>query len=453
MKTSFECRRRPTRGWSVALLGAGVCLVSPARSTLADQDPDTVEILAPDFYAPETSLRAYVDKALAVNPSLAESEARYRAALERVPQVDALPDPTLTFTQAIRSVETRVGPQLNSISVAQRFPWFGKLDLRGEVVMRDALAAHQAHRARQRDVVVNTKRAYYELAYADTAIAITTEEQSLLDHYASLAETRYATGQGLLQAVIKLQAETTRLMNRLDILQQQRASIEARLNTLMDQPADNDIPPLAAPLVPPAQLGMEELYALGLDHREELKASQERILKSQKAIELAQRDRWPDLVVGLSFVNVGRRSDPAGITMPPPDDGKNALSLSAGINLPLFGGKYDASIREAGETLSAERSRYAHLVNEMEFSIRDEMIRVETLHEQIRLFQTALIPQTEETLRATESAYETGQLGVLDLLDSERTLLSTRLVNARYHADLLIALANLERAVGTQFPR
>jgi outer membrane protein TolC len=56
------------------------------------------------------------------------------------------------------------------------------------------------------------------------------------------------------------------------------------------------------------------------------------------------------------------------------------------------------------------------------------------------LFENALIPQAEESLRSTEAAYETGQLGVLDLLDSERVLLNVRLVNARYYSDFLLAL-------------
>ena len=87
------------------------------------------------------------------------------------------------------------------------------------------------------------------------------------------------------------------------------------------------------------------------------------------------------------------------------------------------------------------------------FAIRDQVVRIETLEEQLRLFEDVLIVQAEEALRATEAAYETGQLGVLDLLDSERVLLNVRIVNARYHSDLLNALANLERAIGTRFPR
>ncbi len=439
----------------IGLWSIGLCMIASLGAAHADSRQDEVdnEIATPEFYAPEDTLRAYVSEALDKNPAIQETLGRYRASLERVDQVDTLPDPVFTFVQAIRSVETRVGPQINTFSFSQRFPWFGNLDLKGQVVMQEALAEHQMYRARQQDVIARTKRAYYELAYIDAAIGITREEQSLLEHYEALAQTRYATGQGLQQSVIKLQAEITRVVNRLEILGQQRHSVEARLNTLVDHAPERPIPAIAQPRLPDVEIDLEELYALGLDNRHELKATEERMRKSEKAIELAERDGWPDFFVGVGYINVGDRSDAAGIAMPPPDNGRNALSFSAGITLPIYRDKYDAATREASETLVAERSNYANIQNEMEFSIRDEAVRFETLREQIRLFEQALIPQSEEALRSTESAYETGQLGVLDLLDSERMLLGVRLVNARYYTDVLVALANLERAVGTRFPR
>lgn len=437
--------------WGPALAWLLVAGGARAQAHEVTQGPGPVE--EPEFYAPEESLRDYVKEALEKNPAIRETLARYRAALERVPQVSALPDPVFAFGQAIRSVETRVGPQLNTFVLSQAFPWFGKLDLRGKVATQEALAVYQGYRATQYEVIVQLKRAYYELAYADAALGISREEQSLLEHYESLAQTRYATGQGLQQAVIKIQAEITRVLNRLDILEQQRVSLEARLNTLMDRPPSDSIPPTGALSAPEVTLDLEALYALGDQNRQELKAAQERIARSERSIDLAQKNTWPDFFVGVGFVNVGARTDAAGVMSPPPDNGKNALSVSAGINIPIWRDKYDAAVREAGEMLLAERSGYANVRNEMEFSIRDQVVRIETFQEQIRLFEDVLIPQSEEALRSTEAAYQTGELGVLDLLDSERVLLSVRIVRARYYSDLLNALASLERAVGTRFPR
>jgi cobalt-zinc-cadmium efflux system outer membrane protein len=200
-------------------------------------------------------------------------------------------------------------------------------------------------------------------------------------------------------------------------------------------------------------LNLEELYELGDANRQELKAAEALIGRSEQSIELAKRDPWPDFIVRAGFINVGKRDDPAGILQPPPDNGKNAFSLGVGISIPIWQGKYDGGVQQAAAELSAQRSNYANVRNEMELSIRDQVIRIETLQEQVSLFEKVLIPQTEEALRSTEAAYETGQLGVLDLLDSERVLLDVRLINARHYSDHFIALADLERAVGTKFPR
>jgi len=443
-----------TRARTVAITLMAILWLPPATAGLA-QDVPTEEEQAtlPDFYAAEDDLREYVTEALDKNPGVREMLARYRAALEKAPQVSTLPDPMFTFGQAIRSVETRVGPQRNSFVFSQAFPWFGEFDLQEKVVLQDALATYQLYRAAQREVVVQVKRAFYELGYIDTALEISREEQSLLEHYEGLAQTRYATGQGLQQAVIKIQSEITRVLNRLDILSQQRASLEARLNTLMDRPPHEVVPPTGPLGVPEAELDLEMLYRLGDDNRQELKAAEERIRRSERAIELADKKEWPDFMVGVGLINVGNRTDPAGLMSPPPDNGKNAFLISAGITLPIWQDRYDGADREAAEMRIAEQNAYAKVRNEMEFSIRDQVVRVETLREQLQLFDDVLIPQAEETLRATEAAYETGQLGVLDLLDSERVLLTVRLGRVRYNADMLTALANLERAVGTQFPQ
>ena len=103
--------------------------------------------------------------------------------------------------------------------------------------------------------------------------------------------------------------------------------------------------------------------------------------------------------------------------------------------------------------LLAERSNYADVVNEMGVFHPRSGRSSRHASRTGPPFRRALIPQSEDVLRATEAAYETGQVGVLLLLDSERVLLNVRLVHARYYADILVALAELERALGAKFPR
>ena len=430
---------------AAAVVAAGlVSTLAVAQTPPSGAPPD-----APlDFYAAEPDLRGYVAEALERTPAVLESRARYRAARERVPQVTALPDPVLSFTQALRSLETRVGPQTNAVTLSQDFPWIGTLDLQGRVALQQAAAQYHLHQARRRDIVAQVKLAFYELAYIDAALSLAHEERLLLEHYETLARTRYATGQGLQQAVIKLQAEIARIINRRHQLDRQRLTRSAHLNVLRDRSAEEAVPAIRPLTRPPLDLDRAQLYELGHRHRQELQAAAALIRGSERSIELARKRARPSFTASVGVLNVGRRDDPAGIALPPPDNGRNAVTVSLGVSLPLRRGKYRAGVEQAAAELLAHRHRQAAERNAMERGVQDAVVRLETLDRQVELLDTVLIPQTEEALRATEAAYETGQLAVLDLLDSERMLIEIRLMRARYVSDSLIALSDLERAVG-----
>ena len=318
--------------------------------------------------------------------------------------------------------------------------------------MLEATALHHRHEAERRDVVARVKEAYYDLGYVDAALDLAREEQSLLEHYETLASARYATGQGLQQAVIRLQAEITRVVDRRHRIERQRGTLAAHLNTLLDRPAEEPVPTVRPLLRPDAAVDREHLHGLGERHRHELLAATALIEGGEQSIELARRQSRPGFTASVGVTNVGRRDDPAGLPLPP-DNGRNAVTVSVGASLPLRSARYRAGIEQAHDEMRAHTRHRAAARNTMEMEIQDAIVRLETLDRQIDLLDTVLIPQTEEALRATETAYETGQLGVLELLDSERTLIDVRTMRARYLSDLLIALTALERAIGTRVPR
>ncbi len=430
---------------TAGLLGLILVLTAcPLRAMQGEEEPE--------FYASHPFLEEYVSQALDSNPESRQKLAEYRAAIQEIPQVTALPDPMLTFTRFLRSVETRVGPQVSGLMLSQKFPWFGKLDLRGKVALRDASALYHEFRALERNIAAGVKDAFYELAYVDRALEITLQDQSLLTYYEQLAQTRYATGGGLQQAVIKIQAEITKTLSRIALLGQQRESVVARLNTLRNRRPEEPVAPVGTLPLPPIRVDLEELYELGEMNRPEVRATLDMIEKSQLAIELAKKGYWPDVTISAGLVDVGGREDPAGRALPPPDSGKNIYNFSVGINIPIRRDKYRAAVVGASEVLVANRDRYASLRNRIRLEVREQTSKIETLREQLNLYEQVLIPQAEGALKSTETAYETGQLGALDLLDSERVLLEIRLSSARYATDYLRALARLELALGTRFP-
>ena len=300
---------------SMTLVFLSMWLVGADRLGAQSAGAGTVH---PEYFAADDRLGAYIADALTRNPAIREAAARYRAALQLVPQVRELPDPMLTFTQALRSVETRVGPQHRTVMLSQAFPWFGTLALREQVAVQAAAAQYHRYVASQRDVIVDVKQAFYDLGYVDTAVAITREEQSLLEHYEQLAQARFATGQGLQQGVIRLQAAITQVINRMELLNQQRATLAARINTLRNEPPEQPIPRVGALALPLVTLDLERLYAVADQHGPDLQAGIALIERSERAIALAQKAFWPTVTLGVGFQSIGGRADPAGRFAPPP---------------------------------------------------------------------------------------------------------------------------------------
>jgi outer membrane protein TolC len=279
------------------------------------------------------------------------------------------------------------------------------------------------------------------------------EEYSLLQHYERLASARYSSGLGSQHEVIKLQSSLSRLLNRTKTLEQQRRIFASRLNLLRAFPAQRDIPQIAPPR-PPQFLApdVEALSGIGEENREELRSIMAMIERNERSIEVAKKDFWPDFTLGAGFINVAKRQDLAGIVTPPPENGKNAFSFSVGLNIPIWRDKYRSAVLEATENLMAERSSYQAVVNQIEYEVSEAVIRIQTLQEQLDLFAQVLIPQTEQTLKSGEAAYETGHADILDLLDSESALFELRLSDARFRTEIMKALTDLERAVGTKYP-
>ncbi|MDE0659584.1 MAG: TolC family protein [Gammaproteobacteria bacterium] len=400
----------------------------------------------------DARLKALIEEALERNPAVQAAVWSETATREQIPAAGALPDPTLQLTGFAQPPQTRVGPQVSGLAINQRVPWFGKRADRAEVTTVQADIQREIAAARRADVVRQVKVAYYELAFLDRAIGIAGEERELLEHYESLARARYSQGIGLQQAVVKLQAEITRVLNRRQELTRQRIDVESRLNALRDRPAHVGIPDVKLAELPRVALDEDRTLAIGRANAPEVKAAALAVEANEVDVRLAERRYWPDLVLGGTWGRIRARDDQPGRSNPPPDNGKDTLGLTVGINIPLHRGIYDAGVRVAVARRSAAQRNHRLALNGVDQAVRSTGFALTTIEAQIALYENALVPQAEQALAATEEAYATGTTGVLDLLDSEEMLLDVRLGLVRLRADYMQALADMERAIGAPFP-
>jgi len=343
--------------------------------------------------------------------------------------------------------QTRVGPQLVTATLSQKLPWFGKLGLREKAALDEAAALDAQVEALRLELLTETRRLYYEIAFVDAHRKVVEADQAALRHYEELARARYATGAGLEQAVIKIQAEITKDDTRLLDLANGRATLAASLNALRDRPQETKIPTLDLPAFPKVSLDTT-LRAKALAARPEVGQADEEIARAGTLVEIARKEYKPDVTLGLTYGFVGDRTDTAGVALPPPDNGNDIFGISAGLNLPIWGRKLRAGVQEAVERrLSAEEWKRG-VVAGIDRALGELVPRVSLTWDQLHLFEAVLAIQADQALRSAEAGYSAGTLNSLDLLDAERVLFEVRTATERARADYSIALARLEGAVG-----
>lgn len=396
-------------------------------------------------------LEQLIEEALRNSPQVLRAFSEYQASRHRVPQATSLPDPTVSFTQFARSIETRVGSQQRMVGISQSIPGLGKRTASGQLASKAADISDRLYDAVRSDVVLRVKQAYYDLGFLDRALAANRLYEALLDHFEEIARRRYAEGVGLQRDGLRLQAEITRALQARQQLRGQRVRLEAILNALRDAPADTPIAEVRLADLPQLELEVQPLLEIGRQGRPEIRAAFLSIEEAEKMLHLARIRHRPDFNVGLTWGNI-RAYGVQVAGMPAPGDGKDSYGVSVGLTLPVFRGKYDAGVREATERLNAARFAYRESATSMESEVRSISFRIETIGSQLRLHERALVPQVEQALESTLDAYSNGTAEVTGLLEIRRLLLDAQVGAARLRADYLKAAADLERVIGSAVP-
>ena len=395
----------------------------------------------------DAKLQMLLVEVLERNPRLARLRAEMSAVEQRAPQVAALPDPTATLTWFVMSPETRVGPQRAAINLMQQFPWFGALKVDEQASLWDAVAARAALEGAKIEILTEARSDYHELQFLELERGLVEEERATLEHYAELALARYASGVGLDQAVIKIQAEITRTETRLLNIATRRAAVVARLNALRDRRQTTRIAVSSSTPVQALTLDYEKLRTRALADRPEIASADARVEAATSRIEGSKKAYSPNIVVGLNYGFVDRRTDEAGRLDPPEDNGKDIFGLTGGISVPLWKSGLEAGVEEKVQNrLAAEEGR-REAAAAIDGELGDLVHRIPMLVEQMKLYDEVLIVQASQSLRSAESAYAAGTADALDLLDAERVLLQVRIAAERIRADLDVAVARLEGVI------
>ena len=409
----------------------GLCLAAPAVAAQTRADTTVGELTLAEVFR-------LLD---ARSPRLEAARQVVSAAEARIKPVSTLPDPQLQFGLMNRNLPG-LGLQdplgMNQVQLMQMVPIAGQLGLAGRV----AKAQAAAERARAADVGwelrARAAMSFYEIYQVDRTIEVSVETQALLRDIATTARTMYSVGQGRQADVLRAQVEIDRMSEEIARMTAMRGAASARLNGLLDRPAETPVPTPVLPAFPGALASSDSLERLALSGRPMLTAAASEVTAALAAERRARREIWPDLQLGVQY---GQRP------MTPGTD--RMVSFMLGFSVPIWAGRRQLQMRHETEAmrlaaeaeLRAMRADTRGRLGEITAALR----RTRALRD---LYLVSILPQAEATVSAALSAYQAGAVDLPMLLDARMTVNRYRQQVFQLQAEEGAAFAELEMLLG-----
>ncbi len=429
------------------LIGLGVT-ASPAQlragaSSEQDQQQPGIVHAEAQPTGPPVSLAELLMEALEKNRELIALRAQVDVLKQRPAQERSLGAP-MAEAQIWQWPFNSINPRdtnMYMFMVTQDLPGRGKRELRAAVADKDVALADSDITIRARNVVNQIKQAYASLFIARKAIQVHLDSVELLRQIADVSQAKYTTGRISQQDVLKPVVELSRLHTDIIMFDEQAKLATARLNVLLNRMPETPIGPLVEPQEQSILPATADLQRLALDHQPELQRARLEIERAEAELASVQSDYKPDFSVQGGYMLQPRMPDAwmgrIDITWP---------------KAPWSRGKIDARVAEHTAAIQAAKARAQAMENMVRLAVQEAYVRATSAQDRAVLLRTTIKPQSQQTLEVSRVAYQTDRVDFQALIDNQRVLLDVNLDYFRALSDFAQALADLERAVGTDLP-
>jgi outer membrane protein TolC len=388
---------------------------------------------AADVNAPQT-VSEYLRYAALHNAGLKAAFEQWKAALEQIPQAKALPDPTFTYDYFIQQIETR-----QRVGLMQMFPWFGKIEARTDAAAATAKAAQKRYEARKLQLFFDVKEAFYEYQYLGSAIQVAKENLDLMKHFEEVARAKYLTATATHPDIIRAQIQVVEMEYRLTSLERAREPNVARLNAVLNRPAESPVPWPRQEQTPAVVIDRQTLVSSLKERNPELQAMGFDVEQLQREVDVARKNFYPDIGLGMEWMEMNMG----------PMSADDDLMLGVQLNVPIWRRSYRAGELQA--RAAARRAQYERRNTENDLTARlaRALYEYEDSSRRVDLYGKTLVPKAVELIGACEAAYMAGTVDFLSLIDAQQTQLQYRLEYERALASRQQRLAELEMLAGT----
>ena len=377
------------------------------------------------------------------NPRAAAARALAAASATRVDGARRPPDPQFQLgfmNYKLPELAPMATLGMVQLQLMQMVPVAGQLGLAG----RRAAAYAAADGEKARDVAWDARAqgamAFYELYRIDVSLGVARETLRLLLDLQRTAEAMYRVGEGQQADVLRAQVEVARMTEDTLRMRAMRTAAAARLGALANLAVEGPVGTPVLPTFPTDVPALDSLVTAAESDRPMVRAGARALEAAETQEQLARREIWPDLQVGIQY---GQRGGAMGV--------ERMGSLMVGASLPIFA--RDRQFRMRDEA-AAMRQMAAADLGAMRADTRARVAGLRADLERARrlavLYRMTILPQAEAAVTSALSAYRVGRVDFMTLLDDQMAVNRFRQELAALEAEEGQDWADLEMLLGRE---
>jgi len=323
----------------------------------------------------------------------------------------------------------------------QPFEFPVKWILKGVVSRREISAAEKEYELTKYEVIGKIKEGYYNVLLKAKSLDYDTRNVELLKDFHEKAKLRHEVGEAPQIEAMRARVELSKAEGNLYVAEGELELAFKNLNTLLNQPQDMPLLLTDGLIYKKYDLNLSELKKFAEGNHSLIKGA-ELILASKKAgRSLAYSSFFPDGYIGLYKVHYG---DPS-------EEQKWASQIN--FTLPIFSFINNfGEIKGAHSNVKEAEAQLRDTKNQVFLAVEKAYKELKAAERQVEIYEGGILAEAEEMYRIANESYTEGEIGYIELLEAQRTLVSTRKEYAVSLYDYQVALSELVKAVGGRLP-
>jgi len=301
---------------------------------------------------------------------------------------------------------------------------------------RDVTAATRSTIAdNERGLVFNVGQQFYAALLAESTIQFTQRDLDSFQRTVEISEARYKAGDMSEGDLLKIKLQLLQFQNDYYAAKLAKVQALAGLRQFLGFESVPDSYDVAGELeYQPVHANVDDLKALAMNNRPDLRAAQQNVAAARSAELLAEANVKRDLSTTFNYSHLGST---------------NTGAFFFNIQLPFFD-RNQGEVARTRYVITQNQELAAETTQQVFTDVVDTYSALRTSEQIVQLYQGGYVEQAEKSRDISEYAYKRGAASLLDYLDAERTYRANQLAYRQALATYMTALEQMRQAVGTR---